>query len=321
MDYIISDAFDGVSVLDFLRGELGMSTAMIKHLKFKDMGISVGGEHVTVRRVLRANDVLSLSTEDDSTPDKLLPCDLGLRIAYEDEDTVVPDKPHDMPTHPSHGHYTDTVANALAYRYTSKGLVYVFRPVNRLDRNTSGLLLIARSRMSAGYLFEAMKHGAIHKKYIAILRGSLPQDKGMIDTHMRRTADSIIVREVCDEDGGGDRAVTEYEVICKSDTHTMVCAVPVTGRTHQLRVHFSHLGTPIEGDDLYGEPSALIDRHALHSFMLSFPKKNGERVSVYAPLHEDMKALARACFGERLDSIREDIAKYIFTHEENINEA
>ncbi len=318
MDYRITDALDGCTVLDFLRRELGMSTAMIKHLKFKSGGITVGGEHVTVRHVLHVGEVLMLATEDSETSDKLLSVDLGLHIAYEDSDVAVPDKPPYMPTHPSHGHYDDTVANALAFRYGAESVPYVFRPVNRLDRNTSGLLLIARNRPSAGFLFEQMKCGGIKKKYIAILRGTLPCDSGVIDTYMRRTVESIIVREVCDEHGGGDRAITEYEVICRSETHTMVCAVPVTGRTHQLRVHFAHLGAPIEGDDLYGEASSLIGRHALHSFYLSFPKRDGERVSVYAPLHEDMAALAEAVFGEALEGIPD---KYkIITEKEKLNE-
>ncbi len=316
MDIKIGAEFEGVRVLDFLRRRLCLSTAMIKHLKFKENGITVTGKHVTVRYVLHAGDVLSLATEDKEASHDLAPCELDICIAFEDGDVVVPDKPHGMPTHPSHGHYTDTVANALAFRYEQAGIPFVFRPVNRLDRNTSGLLLIAKNRVSAGRCFLAMKNGEIHKKYIAILRGALPSDKGIIDTYLRRTEQSIIVREVCDENGGGDRAITEYEVLCRSDTHTMVCASPITGRTHQLRVHFAYMGAPLEGDDLYGKASTLINRHALHSFMLSFPNKSGERTDVYAPLHRDMLSLARTCFGEKLQGVPEDIAKHIFTQEE-----
>ncbi len=312
MDYIIGEAQDGKTVLAILKGELNISSATLKHLKFKDRGICIGGEQVTVRRVVRVGEILTLAVEDTETPEKLVPCELPLSIAYEDEDAVVPDKPADMPTHQSFGHYGDTVANALAFRYTQQGEAYVFRPVNRLDRNTSGLLLIARNRLSAAFLSDAMKNGRIRKKYIAILRGHLKEKNGVIDTYMRRTAESIIVREVCREGEGGDRAITEYSVICESDTHTMVCAAPVTGRTHQLRVHFAYLGAPIEGDDLYGAPSTLIDRHALHSFSLCFPRRNGGGdIHVAAPLHSDMLTLARCCLENKLYSIEPEILRYI----------
>ena len=321
MDLKIDTQSDGKTVLEILKRDLGISRATIKHLKFKNNGITVDGEHVTVRRILHDGEILSLAVEDDFTPQKLTPSDLGLRIVYEDDDVIVPDKPSDMPTHQSFGHYSDTVANALAYRYTSQGTPYVFRPVNRLDRNTSGLLLIARNRLSAAFLSDQMKKGNVKKQYVAILHGLLTDDHGVIDTYMRRTAQSVIVREVCDENGGGDRAITKYQVICRSDTHTMVIATPVTGRTHQLRVHFAHVGCPIVGDDLYGSESDLIGRHALHSFFLSFPSKNGDSVTVTAPLQEDMMRLASNVFEDRLSEIPADIAEYILPKsEEKSNE-
>ena len=312
MTYRVNQSWHGRMLLDVLHKELGLSRATVKHLKFKDNGITVNGAHVTVRYVLKENDLLSLAIEDTSTPEKLTPCKLPLGIAYEDGELVVPDKPSDMPTHQSFGHYGDTVANALTYRYTSQGLPFVFRPVNRLDRNTSGLLLIARNRMSAAYLSDAMKQGRIKKKYVAILKGVLTPDSGTIDTYMRRTAESIIVRENCGEGEGGDRAITEFQVLLRSDTHTLVCASPITGRTHQLRVHFAGLGCPIEGDDLYGESGELISRHALHSFMLSFPHPtDGKQVTVTAPLHEDMLSLYRKVFGEET-ALPDGLGEFIF---------
>lgn len=318
MTYTVGTSFSGRTVLDVLRRELGFSHATVKHLKFKENGITVNGRHATVRHVLSEGEILGLAFEDDTTPEKLTPSALPLKIAYEDDTLVVPDKPSDMPTHQSFGHYTDTVANALTYRYASLGLPFVFRPVNRLDRNTSGLLLIARDRISAAYLSDAMKQGRIKKSYIAILRGSLSSDSGIIDTYMRRTAESIIVRENCQEGEGGDRAITEYRVICRSSTHTAVCASPITGRTHQLRVHFAGLGCPIEGDDLYGEPCELIGRHALHSFRLSFPHpSNGKEITVTSPIPEDMQRLCREVFGEARD-IDDSLLEFIFPNEKGI---
>lgn len=312
MTLTISAEQDGRAVLDILVKQLGISRSTVKHLKFKENGILLNGAHVTVRQTLHTGDVLTLAIEDAQAPEKLTPSDLPLDVAYEDEYTVVPNKPPSMPTHQSHGHYGDTVANALAYRYAEQGLPFVFRPVNRLDRNTSGLLIIARDRLSAAYLSEAMRRHKIEKRYVAILDGTLANDCGTIDTYMRRTAESIIVRENCAQGEGGDRAVTEYRVLCKSRSHTLVCAIPRTGRTHQLRVHFAGLGAPIVGDDIYGTPSKLIPRHALHSFYVSFPNaKSGDTVTVSAPLPKDMLTLAQALFGDALDSIDQDVRQLI----------
>ncbi len=320
MEYKIDKTTDGKTVLEVMRGVLGMSRATIKHLKFLENGIMLNGAHVTVRRTVTEGDVLSLAVEDRENPEKLTPCALDLNIAYEDGDMVIPDKPSDMPTHQSFGHYGDTVANALAYRYAKAGVPFVFRPVNRLDRNTSGLLLIARNRLSAATLSKAMKEQRIRKKYIAVLRGRLPEDSGTIDTYMRRTAQSVIVRENCGEGEGGDRAITQYRVICRSDTHTLVCASPITGRTHQLRVHFAGLGCPIEGDDLYGEASELIGRHALHSFSLTLPiPSSGEELTVTAPMHGDMYSLCKAVFGDSLLDADPHILKKILPETEEDN--
>ncbi|MBO7309953.1 MAG: RluA family pseudouridine synthase, partial [Clostridia bacterium] len=152
MEYLVSKQNDGSSVLEIMRRELGFSRATVKHLKFIENGITLNGKHVTVRATVKESDVLSFAVEDIQTPEKLTPSDLELKIAYEDSELVVPDKSANMPTHQSHGHYGDTVANALTHRYTQIGLPFVFRPVNRLDRNTSGLLLVARNRLSAATL-------------------------------------------------------------------------------------------------------------------------------------------------------------------------
>ena len=303
MDIFIDERLDGETVLAVIKNTLPISYAHLKHLKFMERGILVNGEHATVRRVLRKGDILSLATEDTAEGEecgRVIPNgELSLFIAYEDGDCVIPSKPSDMPTHPSHGHIDDTVANALAFMANSRGEPFVFRPVNRLDRNTSGLLIIAKNRISAGILSKAMTEGRIHKVYIALLEGELPQSEGYIDTYMRRTAESIIVRENCKEGEGGDRALTKYRVLLTKNGYSAVAASPITGRTHQLRVHFSGLGAPILGDDMYGEKSPHIDRQALHSALLSFPRvSDGERIVALSPLPEDMKRAAVELFGE-----------------------
>ena len=299
MEYRVDRCADGKTVLEIARRELGLSRAHIKHLKFLERGIVVNGKRVTVRYILKEGDVLSLEVEDIAPSEELTPVDIPLRIAYEDGDVAVPDKPSDMPTHPSHDHYDDTVANALAYRYAERAIPFIFRPVNRLDRNTSGLLLIARNRIAASRLTASMKDGQIRKLYVAILDGVPKEPQGIIETYMRRSAESIIVRENCGAGEGGDYALTAYRVICEKDGYALVCATPRTGRTHQLRVHFAGIGAPILGDDLYGRPSQYISRHALHSVYLAFPHpSSGSLCEVFSPLHEDMAAAARALFGD-----------------------
>ncbi len=275
-------------MLEVIRQELHLSGSLLRHLKFSEEGILVDGRHVTVRYRLSEGECLSLAVEDRESGETATPVALALPVVYEDADVVVPNKPADMPTHPSCGHHEDTVANALAYRYQQEGIPFVFRPVNRLDRNTSGLLLIARHRIAAARLGRAMQRGEIRKTYLAIVEGELPQQEGSIRTYMRRTAQSVILRENCEEGQGGSLALTRYRVLEVQNGHSLVWCAPLTGRTHQLRVHFAGLGCPLLGDDLYGRQSSLMARHALHSVTLSFPSPAVSR-SIYtqAPLPED----------------------------------
>ena len=304
MNYIITPNDNGKTVKDVLRNSIGLSVAFIKHLKFIENGILLNGEHATVRRTDAVGDVLTLSTEDNEYGEHLTPTDIPLDIVYEDSDVIIPNKPPFMPTHPSHLHHGDTVADALAFRYSQKGLPFVFRPVNRLDKNTSGLTIIAKSRISAARMADSMREGKIKKQYLAVLHGSPADDVGKIETYMRRTAQSVIVRENCSADEGGDYALTEYRVLKRTEEYSLVLASPVTGRTHQLRVHFAGLGCPIVGDDLYGTPHPLIPRHALHAVSLIFPHPGSENeISVSAPLPDDMKSLITSLFGELPDDI------------------
>ncbi len=298
MQIIITKETAGLCVRELIRRELGISTKMLKYLKYRNEGILVNGERRTVRHVLAEGDVLTLETDDRASSDALEPVDLPLDILYEDADLVVPSKPANMPTHPSHGHHGDTVANALAYRYRKAGVPFVFRPINRLDRNTSGLLLIARNKIAAGKLTQQMQAGTIRKTYLAVLDGEINEDHGVIDACLHRTRESIIVREVCSPDApDADPARTEFYVLARESGHTLVKAHPLTGRTHQLRVHFAHLGYPITGDDLYGTVTERINRHALHAWTLEFSHPTtGSAIQLTAPLPQDMQALINSYF-------------------------
>ena len=291
MKYQITEEDHGVSVKDYLYKNLKFSTAMVKRVKYREGGIKVNGESVTVRRVLSVGDTLELFYEDTAEDENeyTVPVDLPLEIVYEDEYLTVVNKPPMMPSHPSLGHKNDTVANALAYRY--RGAPYVFRPVNRLDRDTSGLMLIAGDKLTAGKLYLSQRKGQIHKSYLAILEGTLTPAAGEIKTYMAREGESIVKRRVCEKDDLGAKiAVTTYRTVVANENISVVKAHPVTGRTHQLRVHFAHMGCPILGDTMYGNTSELISRQALHAGILEFPHPvTGESLRLEAPLPEDMK--------------------------------
>lgn len=293
MRFIIEEKENGITVKDFLFKKLRLTVAAVKRVKYRENGITVNGENVTVRYILKTGDTLVLLMEDTEEDENeyTVPVDIPIETVLEDDSFVVVSKPPFMPSHPSLGHKDDTVANALAFKYKDKP--FVFRPVNRLDRDTSGLMLIAKGKVSAGRLYFTQQNKEIEKSYIAILEGIISPPKGTIETYMCREEGSIVKRRVCDESySGAKNAVTEYETIAANEKACVVKATPVTGRTHQLRVHFAHVGCPIYGDTMYGNFSEYIDRQALHAYSLSFPHPaEDKKVSITAKLPDDMQKL------------------------------
>ena len=214
--------------------------------------------------------------------------EMDIDIIHEDENMTVVNKSPGVPTHQSLNHYTDTLANALAYRY--KDRPYVFRAITRLDKDTSGVVITANNRYYAELLSSKLRDGLFCKEYIAIVKGRL-EGSGVIDAPIKRAQESIVTRIVADD---GEYAVTEYETIYSNDELSVLRVHPITGRTHQIRVHMSHSGHPIIGDDLYGEKSDLIDRQALHAYRLTVP----EIGEFKAPLFDDMKNIIRRFFND-----------------------
>jgi len=281
---------------EFLKKRLACSAKLIARLKKDERGIVLNGSRITVRAVLHAGDLLEISEEDraEDVNEDIIPCGEMPKILYEDEDIIAVDKPAFMPTHPSHGHYDDTLANALAKYFSDAGTPFVFRAMNRLDRNTSGIVVVSKNRLSAARLSSAMANGEVRKRYFAVTCGIPEQKSGMIETDFRRTAESIITREAFPIGEGGDGAqyaATEYTVISEKGGRAGIIVSPLTGRTHQIRVHMRYIGTPLLGDDLYGEPSDLINRHALHAFSLEFPHKE-KTLRLLCPPPNDLLSLA-----------------------------
>ena len=276
MTFTITKEQAGKTVLSFLRSRLKISSSALADLKRDPIGICANGAHVTVRYVLKEGDSLFVNEIDlpEDGNEAILPVSIPLNVLFENEDVLLIDKPPHMPTHPSHGHFDDTLANAVAYRYKEHGIPFVFRPIGRLDRNTSGISLVAKHSIAASFMYYARQKKLISKKYLAILCGHIESDGDFhtIETHMKRQEESIIVRCVSGSDEEGSfAAITKWRLLYSNDSISIVEAIPITGRTHQLRVHFAHIGHPILGDDVYGEESDIIDRHALHAALLSLP--------------------------------------------------
>ncbi len=303
MKITVTDDFDGKTVYAVLRAN-GMSGTLLKLCKTRPHGITLAGADVTVRAVVRTGDVITVDDSDTFADENayVFPSDDKVDILYEDDNVFVVNKPAGMPTHTSHGHYMDTLANAMCAEYRRRGVPFVFRPVNRLDGDTSGAVLLAKSKMAAYMMSKELASGTICKTYIAVLDGEMSYEIGVpqtIRSYIRRRSDTIILRESSDIEGDGEYAETVFIPIAVENGHTLVKAMPKTGRTHQLRVHFSSLGYPITGDDLYGGSREYIGRQALHAYSLRF-ESNGVH-DITAPLPDDIKSLFKFFHNIRLD--------------------
>ena len=275
MTFSVTENENGMTALDFLRAR-GFSRRMVTKLK-QTGGLTRGGEILRSVDGVSAGDTVCVAMEDSA--DIMPNGSISASAVYEDEDIVVFDKPPFLPVHQSVRHYGDTLANLFAALYP--GLP--FRPINRLDRNTSGLCVCAKNRFVA-----ASAADTASKVYYAVADGDIRQ-AGTIDLPIDRENDSIIRRCVSPS---GKRAVTHYEPIRHACGRTLLRIILETGRTHQIRVHFSYIGYPLCGDDMYGGDCTAINRQALHCGEVSFLQPyTGERITVRSELPDDITAL------------------------------
>ena len=234
-------------------------------------------------------DTLTIHLIEEESSAKILPVPMDLDIVYEDEDILVLNKPADMPIHPSLNNYENTLANGVSAYYQQKGEAYVFRCMNRLDRDTTGLTILAKHMLSAAILSQDVANRAVHRTYLAIVEGTLT-GSGTIDAPIGRESDSLITR--CIDYEHGERAVTHYRSLACHNNLTLVSLRLETGRTHQIRVHMKHLGYPLIGDYLYHPDMTKIDRQALHSSLLEFTHPITKKaMKLSAPLPTDMRKL------------------------------
>lgn len=265
----------------------GYSRACLAHLKEKRERVLVDGVPRYMNQKMKAGEHLLVHFEEEKVSEKIVPVKLPLEIVYEDEDILVVNKPAGMPTHPSMKNYENTLANALAWYFEQQGKPFVFRCTNRLDRDTSGLTVVAKNMLASAILSEMTVRKEIHREYRAIVRGSLFPTEGTIDAPLGRKEGSIIERTVNFEKG--ERAVTHYRLIREGNGHSLVGLILETGRTHQIRIHMKYLGFPLVGDYLYNPDMEFIKRQALHSckVLLKHPVTN-VRMEFECKLPQDM---------------------------------
>ena len=284
--YHIDARAGGLRTEQFLRRR-GYSCQNLTQLKKMPESILINGVWSYMRTPLSAGDTLTVHIRETESSSNIPPVDLPLCIVYEDEDIIVVNKPAGMPVHPSLNNYRNSLANALMYYYQQQGKPFIFRCTNRLDRDTSGLTVVAKHMVSSGILSAMTARHKIRREYLAIVRGHVTPPSGTIDAPIGRAGTPLIERRIDFEHG--ERAVTHYRVVKEKNGHSLVSLVLETGRTHQIRVHMKYLGFPLVGDYLYNPDMEYIQRQALHSHSLAFRHPiTGEDLKFTADLPEDM---------------------------------
>ncbi|MBP1905240.1 23S rRNA pseudouridine1911/1915/1917 synthase [Paenibacillus turicensis] len=295
IEYVVTSEEEGWILKNVLQRKLGISRKLLSKIKLTERGVMLNGERVYISVPVTAGDQVAISLEKE-TSDDILPQNIDFDIIYEDDDILVVNKTAGMIVHPTHGHYTDTLANAVVYYWNQQGEQFRFRPVHRLDQYTSGLIAIAKNKYVHQHISEQMIAGTVLKKYQALVYGKLSQKSGSIDAPIDRDPVDPHLRIVSLT---GQAAFTTYELIEQYKDTAFVELQLGTGRTHQIRVHMLSIGHPLIGDEMYFDTTKQQDRlekvmgrQALHAYKLGFVHPTtGEEMLFEAPLPLDMLQL------------------------------
>ncbi len=270
LEHTVKDCEQGQTAEYLLKKHFGISSGLMCELKYSGR-IFINSKICRTVDTVNSGDTVSADVEEiyESCGD-IVPYETKLDVLYEDDYILAVNKPGYMESHPCHSNYKTTLANAVMYYWAKKGEYHKYHIVNRLDRGTSGICIIAKNRFAHGKLSEQMQNGAFKKYYTALVHGNPAPAEGVIELPISRSSDSIIKREVKSD---GKYAKTVYQTIAGNGRYSLIDIQLETGRTHQIRVHFSHIGNPLVGDWLYGEGDGerkLIQRQALHSGKVEF---------------------------------------------------
>lgn len=291
LHYFITEPGPGITIEKYLK-KRGYSHRILAHLRRTPMGILKNGVEARTSHLLSPGDRLDIRLCEEAASEHIVPSDVPLEILYEDEDLMVINKAAGVPVHPSQGNFSNTLANGLARYFDRKGETFVFRAVNRLDRGTTGLLLVAKHMLSGALLSAMVAEKAVRREYLAIVcRETEPE--GTICLPIARKDGSTIER--CVDLERGEYACTHYRRLRydpASDCSLLLISLD-TGRTHQIRVHMKAIGHPLPGDFLYHPDYRFIGRQALHSYRLTFRHPiTGQEMAFKAPIPEDFYFLS-----------------------------
>ncbi|MDU6358891.1 MAG: RluA family pseudouridine synthase [Clostridiales bacterium] len=304
IQYKIEEQHNGKCISMFLK-EKEYSRAVIIELKKTKTGIQKNGTWAGVNEILNTGDILEICLTEQGASENIVPRELQLDILYEDEDILVVNKPYDTPIHPSVNNYNNTLANGVVHYYQQQNKPYIFRCINRLDRDTTGVTILAKNLISASILSKRMKERGLSRTYVAFVEG-ITKEEGTIDRPIGREEGTIIKRKIDEKEG--KHAVTHYckleELQVEGKAVSVVALQLETGRTHQIRVHMASIGHPLLGDFLYNESNHMLTRQALHAVSCAFYHPiTGEYKRITAPLPKDMAMLMQRSSNESCDLV------------------
>lgn len=268
--YIKSNSDNYLTIRQVINSEFNISYNLLVKLK-KNKKIFLNGINTYIDKNIKDGDEISIIIDFEEDNSNIVPAKMDLSILYEDEALLIIDKPAGIPVHPSILHYDNSLSNGIKYYFDNINLNKKIRPVNRLDRNTSGIVIFAKNEYVHDALSKQMQNDIFLKEYITICNGLFEEKTGIIDAPIARKENSIIERCV---NPTGAPAITHYKVLKEFEIDGKIFSELLisleTGRTHQIRVHMAYLGHPIIGDSLYGSESILINRQALHAYRVEF---------------------------------------------------